>query len=81
MSSSRQTRSLAAIVGGNIRQARQGAGLTQRQLARLVNGVDTLAVSLWERGVHKPSDENLIVLSEVLGRDIAWFYSEQEAAA
>jgi hypothetical protein len=31
--------------------------------------------------VHRPSDENLVLLAEVLHRDPAWFYTDHESAA
>jgi transcriptional regulator with XRE-family HTH domain len=71
---------LAPIVGGNIKLARAGKELTQRQLASKVNGVDALAVSRWERGVSMPRPENLMALAEALDREVAWFYSEPSEA-
>lgn len=83
MSTSSGNKSLTAIVGDNIRTARQAAGETQSTLAAKLGVSDFMAVSRWERGVHKPDDENLIALSRVLGQSVAWFYtdhSEQVAA-
>jgi len=39
---------------------------------------DSQAVSDWERGVRRPSDEALIVLGELFDKDIAWFYTDHE---
>lgn len=72
---------IRATVAGNIRAARAAAGLTQRQLAARVNGVDSLAVSRWERAAMLPRPENFAALAAALGRDIAWFYTDHEAAA
>lgn len=63
-------------MAANIRHARDRKGLTQRELAARVNGVDSLAVSRWERAVAIPSEENFAALCEVLGRDYAWFYTD-----
>lgn len=71
---------MAQIVGSNIRAARLSAGLTQHQLA-IHAGTQAFQVSRWEMGLHRPKDEMLMSLSEVLGRDIAWFFSDDEVAA
>ncbi len=49
-----------------IRQAREGLGLTQEDLAEKLE-VSRQAVSKWELGVSVPSPENLALLEEVLG--------------
>lgn len=69
---------LAALVGRNIRRARRYADLTQGELAAQVGVSSLMAISRWERGEHRPSDESLVKLSQILGRDIAWFYAEHE---
>lgn len=38
-----------------------------------------MTVSRWERGKHRPSDERLIGLADVLGRESAWFYALHNA--
>lgn len=79
------TRHIKSIVGGNIRVARDAAGLTQRQLGALVNDMDSINVSRWERGQVMPSPGSLVALAEALGQPVAWFYTdhepEREAAA
>ncbi|TXH49116.1 MAG: XRE family transcriptional regulator [Desulfurellales bacterium] len=77
------TKDLAPIVAKNIKAARADLGLTQRQLADAVNGLDALAVSRWERGVSLPSRDNFQALAAVTGREVAWFYTEHttESAA
>ncbi len=42
-----------------------------------------MLISKWERGAHRPSDTNLVALAELIGVDVAWFYTEhtKEAAA
>jgi transcriptional regulator with XRE-family HTH domain len=78
------TTDLAASVGDNIRTARKDAGLTQVQLAERVGVTSFMAISRWERGEHKPSDEFLLRLAAALDRDLPWFYTdhreEREAA-
>ena len=49
-----------------IRQAREGLGLTQEDLAEKLE-VSRQAVSKWELGASVPSPENLELLKEVLG--------------
>lgn len=69
------------MVGANIRSARLGAGLTQSELAGAVGGIQVMAVSNWERGVNRPNDVNLVMLSQVLGQPVAWFYADHTEAA
>jgi transcriptional regulator with XRE-family HTH domain len=75
--------SIATRIGANIRVARDASDLTQRQLAEAID-VDAMLVSKWERGRHRPSDQNLQLVAEVTGRELAWFYTdhttEQRAA-
>lgn len=69
----------------NVRKARRARGLTQGQLAARVGLNSNMAVSRWETGRGKPSTATLVRLGEVLGRDVAWFYTdhtdERQAAA
>lgn len=66
---------IATTIGQNIRAARGSAKLTQRALAEKVD-VDPMLVSKWERGWHKPSDENLTLVALYTGRDLGWFYTQ-----
>jgi transcriptional regulator with XRE-family HTH domain len=77
------TRQISEIVASNIRSARLSAGLTQRDLARLVNDVPTLTVYRWEAEHAMPNQTNFAALADALGHEIAWFYTdhEQETAA
>lgn len=70
-----------AILAANLQRTRQARGFTQRQLAALVNDVDSLAVSRWERGVSMPNGDNLAALAVALGIEIADLYAETEIAA
>jgi transcriptional regulator with XRE-family HTH domain len=67
-------------VAANIRFARIEADLTQAQLAAAL-GIEPMAISKWERGLHTPSDNNLFALGERLSRDIGWFYTEHTRKA
>lgn len=75
---SQASKDLWTIVAANIKDARAAKHLTQRQLAALVNNVDSLAVSRWERGVSLPNRENFEALAAALDRDVAWFYTEHD---
>jgi transcriptional regulator with XRE-family HTH domain len=84
MTSSDATTSIAATFSRNLKAARKSAGMTQHDLAVALGRGDAMTVSRWERGENRPSDGYLIVLSEVLEREVAWFYtdhaSQKEAA-
>lgn len=79
--SSQATRQIRSIVGDNIKAARDAKGLKQRELGALVNGMEAIAVSRWERGVVLPTTVNLVRLAEVLERDVSWFYTDHESVA
>lgn len=53
-------------MGEKIRQARERAGMSQRELA-LAIGVDPSAISLWETGRNGPTISNLYKLASILG--------------
>lgn len=72
---------IGALIGRNIRVARLLAGKTQNDLAVDIGLRESQTVSNWERGLFKPSDENLAALCHVLRRDLAWFYTDHQAAA
>lgn len=52
--------------GENLRAARLGAGLSQKQLAEAV-GAKHNSVSNWENGVNSPSNATIEKLCQVLG--------------
>lgn len=52
-------------IGQVIRDARNGRGLSQAELAEMV-GVSQAAIGQWERGTFTPRGRNLKILSEVL---------------
>jgi transcriptional regulator with XRE-family HTH domain len=72
---------LAAIIGANVRAARQAKRWTQHELAVALGSGDLMTVSRWERGEHRPNDANLIALAGVLGQTVAWFYTDHEREA
>lgn len=53
-------------MGEKIRQARERAGLTQRELAQAL-GVDPSAVSLWESSKNAPTVNNVYRIASILG--------------
>jgi transcriptional regulator with XRE-family HTH domain len=62
-------------IGNSIKQARQIAGLTQQQLAKMIN-TSHVAISYWERDINVPNvldcikmaDNLKITLDELVGR-------------
>lgn len=72
---------VTATLALNLRAARKAAGLTQHGLAVALGRGDGMTVSRWERGEHKPSDENLVALAEILGITVADFFTEPEREA
>lgn len=83
MTTSGASSGIAVTIGRNIRRARTEKDMTQRQLAVAMD-IDVMAVSRWERAEHRPSDDNLLIVASVLGRDFAWFFvdhSEEAARA
>jgi transcriptional regulator with XRE-family HTH domain len=67
-------------IGANLKAAREARSLTQTQLGHLI-GRDGSHISRWERGAHRPADESLIALADVLGIDyVDFFVFEREAA-
>lgn len=73
-------------LGARIREARQGAGVTQKQLASLV-GVASNTVWAWEAGRMKPIHEHLVEIAfhcgtgvrELEGRDVVISELRKEA--
>jgi transcriptional regulator with XRE-family HTH domain len=66
-------------VGINIARARLAKGWTQMQLARALDDwTDSVTVSRWECGRHRPVERTLNRLAEVLEVDVDWFYAVNE---
>lgn len=53
-------------MGAKIRQFREQAGLTQKQLAEAV-GVDQSAVARWENDENNPTAARIMQIADVLG--------------
>lgn len=51
-------------MGEKIKQRREAAGMSQKELAAKI-GVDASAISMWENGVTSPKMGNLIKLAEI----------------
>lgn len=70
----------AERIGKRLRKRRLELGLNQREVAdRMKNpAVSNQHVSNWERGVYKPSDENLSDIAQALELDgVAYFYADE----
>jgi transcriptional regulator with XRE-family HTH domain len=62
---------------GSIRTLRSGRNWTQADLAkRIGGGITNQSVSGWERGISKPSRENIFELSRIFGVPVERFQSE-----
>jgi transcriptional regulator with XRE-family HTH domain len=76
-------RQIKQIVGENIRVRRDELGLTRRELGRRIDADQTM-IYKWEKGLHRPEDRYLSVLSLELGVDLAWLltdHSDEKAPA
>jgi len=76
MAASNASTNLAVMIGLNIREARDASGMTQHALAVALGTGDAMTISRWERGAHRPSDQSLVALAELLKRPVSWFYTE-----
>jgi transcriptional regulator with XRE-family HTH domain len=61
----------ANVLGARIREARRTAGLTQRELAGLLDTVQHV-VSGWETGARAPNVANLVSLASALDVTTDW---------
>jgi len=66
---------VARLVGRNIKIARQLAGMSGPQLAKLC-GVTPSHVSHWEAGRHEPRRHNRERIADVLDVSIGWLYTD-----
>jgi transcriptional regulator with XRE-family HTH domain len=78
VSSSGAISPLAATFGRNLRLARQELNLSQHALAVKLGRGDAMTISRWERGEHKPNDENIVRVAAVLERDPSWFFEDRD---
>ena len=66
---------------GSIRALRSSRNWTQADLARQIGGgITNQSVSGWERGISKPSRENIFELSRIFGVPVEGFQTEGEKA-
>jgi transcriptional regulator with XRE-family HTH domain len=70
----------ASQIGPRIKAAREEMGLSQLDLAKLLNFQTATAVSLIEKGERGVPAEMLQTLSEALHRDIKYFLGQDERA-
>lgn len=63
-----------------LRALREKAGLTQRQLGKMM-GKGQSAVAAWEAGVRMPRADRLPELARILGCKIGDLYAEQTRKA
>lgn len=68
------------IVGDRIREAREGKGWLQKELAARVH-VEPQTVSNWERGVTTPDLDKLAILAHELDRELSHFFVDPAEAA
>lgn len=63
-------------MGARIRELRERAGLTQKDLAELIPGkTDSSQVSKWERGENRPLDNTLEHIARALNCDVGVFHA------
>lgn len=65
-------------MGSRIAERRKELGLSQQQLAELLN-VSFQSVSLWEREVCLPKTEKLPEIAKVLSINTSWLFEEESA--
>ena len=53
-------------MGAMLKKARKEAGLTQKQLGRILGYGSSQFISNWERGISAPSFETYVLLAEIL---------------
>jgi repressor LexA len=64
-------------VGDKIKKLRKSKGLTQAQLAKMLDVVPT-AVSAWERNENRPLMDKLTVLAEIFGVSVQTFFNGED---
>lgn len=69
-------------IGARMRERREELGLSQREVADQMPGAVTgNDISRWERGEHKPGDERLEKLAEILQTSVAYFLTDKRESA
>ena len=67
-------------IGKKIRTAREEAGYSQLDLAKLIGFETATAISLIESGERKISAENIASLAKNLHKDVKFFFGETDPA-
>ena len=67
----------AKTIGGRIKAAREEAGMSQMDLAKLLDFESATAISLIENDERKISVENLAKIASALQHDIRFFIGEE----
>ncbi len=84
LSSESPTSHVQGVVARRLRQAREAAGLSQRQLG-IVAGLDISVASprinQYEQEKHMPNVQMLERLGQILDRPLPWFYATDDALA
>jgi len=73
-----------SIVGKRLRQARERAGISQKQLgekAGIDPGVASARINQYEKGKHLPHLATAKQLAKVLGVPTPYFYADDDALA
>lgn len=65
-------------IGKKIRTAREEAGYSQLDLAKLIGFETATAISLIESGERKISAENIASLAKALHKDVKFFFGQTE---
>jgi transcriptional regulator with XRE-family HTH domain len=63
------------IFPGRMRDMRQRAGISQRQLSE-ITCIEKTAISMYERGNRMPTLHNLMAISAVLQVSVSWLLGE-----
>lgn len=62
----------AQTIGRRLKEAREAAGLSQRQVGAFI-GVTAPQISYWETGARQVDLVSLTKLADLLGYDLSWF--------
>jgi transcriptional regulator with XRE-family HTH domain len=68
------------FIGKKIREARESAGLSQKDLAEKLGYETSTAISYMEAGERKVSVVDLEKIAELLGRDLQFFLGQESKA-
>lgn len=72
---------MAERIGNRLRARREELGLSRPRLAKMLPGsVDANQIYKWEKGLHRPQDDTLQALAEVLEVDVSYFHMAEPEA-